>query len=164
MKARFRNCLNKNADIHIHVDKCFDKEVGKTLRECYLNYCNEKFVEGQDFNYFKNQLDLFPLIFEKASNLNQLVSLQLYLDNQLVALNYSILDETYLYDYICYRNTNPELDKRSLGTYAILQNIKWLLDNYHNTSLYYDLASEFSYKKQFIPENNTTQYIKHIFE
>jgi hypothetical protein len=157
-RSKFRNCLNRNQDLQIKITQEFNES---HLHKAYRDYCNSKFEDTFDFTYFKNQLELFPSVFETASRLGQLITLQIFLEDELVALNYSIFDGTCLYDYICYRETNPELEKRSLGTFAILKNIQFLLDNHKaTTNLYYDLASEFSYKKQFLPYDSSNQYIK----
>jgi len=165
-RSKFRNCLNRNNDVDAVITNKYDVCGGDVLRQSYMNYCDERFEEGQDFIYFKNQLALFPQIFSVASQLDQLVTLQISLNGVLVALNYSIFIGDCLYDYICYREINEDLDKRSLGTLAILKNINWLLTHHSaRDKLYYDLASEFSYKKQFIPPYSSNyRYLKLSFD
>ena len=158
-RSKFKNYLNRNQDLQIKITKEFTES---NLHKTYKDYCNSKFDATFDFIYFKNQLNLFPIMFETASSLGQLITLQVFMEGKLIALNYSIFDGTCLYDYICYRETNSELEKRSIGTFAILKNIQFLLDETHKatTNIYYDLASEFSYKKQFLPYGSNNQYIK----
>jgi arginyl-tRNA--protein-N-Asp/Glu arginylyltransferase len=65
----------------------------------------------------------------------------------LIAINYSIIEGDTVYDYICYRN--PLLSDHSLGIFAILENIKYVQKRYPECK-YYDLASEFDYKRKFV--------------
>ena len=155
-RSKLRNCLNRNQDIKVLLTQEYDIEGGEDLRQNYIRYCMIKFDESEDLSYFKTQLEIFPRLFETAEKLGQLVTLQIRLDNELVALNYSILEGNCLYDYICYRETcSEEADRRALGILAILKNLEWCLTLPAN-ELYYDLASEFSYKRQFIPMFSST--------
>lgn len=150
-RSKLRNCLNRNLDVEIIVTDSYDVEGGVDLRQHYEKYCFDRFVDAPDFSYFQNQLSIFPELFDTAARLGQLITLQMRLDGQLVGLNYSILSDNCLYDYICYRETACDLEKKALGILAILKNIQWVLQH-HQGELYYDLASEFSYKRQFIPD------------
>ena len=150
-RSKFRNCLNRNQDIEVIISHEKDVEGGDIVIKNYMDYCT-RFEEGEEFSYFQNQLAIFPKLFEVATRLGELIILQLRLDGELVALNYSLLENGCLYDYICYRDVSEELDKRSLGIFAILKNIEYVLR--YKQELYYDLASEFSYKRQFIPDHS----------
>lgn len=153
-RSKFRNCLNRNQDILVSPVTIYkDDSSSMAVRESYMTYCAERFEGTEDLSYFQNQLSIFPNLFHVAEQHRQLTVLELRLDGRLVAINYSVIDGNCLYDYICYRETDEDLEKRSLGIFAILKNIeRMLLQNKVGQEAYYDLASEFSYKKQFLPE------------
>ena len=92
-------------------------------------------------------MKVFPLIFDAARKNGQLVTLQFYLGDDLIAVNYSVITGDTVCDYICYRN--PSLISRSLGLFAILENINYI-QKHHPECKYYDLASEFDYKSKFL--------------
>jgi CelD/BcsL family acetyltransferase involved in cellulose biosynthesis len=120
-----------------------DEDDFLALKNSYQTYCKERYNDV----FFNRQMKLFPIVFEKAAEMGKLITLKCYLEEKLVAVNYSIIEGDTVYDYICYRN--PVLSDRSLGIFAILENIKHVQKRYPDCK-YYDLASEFDYKRKFV--------------
>jgi hypothetical protein len=145
-RSKLRNCLNRNDDIKVIVGEPANGEFAN-LKSLYHTHCLERYKDSNELCYFQYQMGIFPAIFEKAQELGQLVVLKFYLEDRLVAVNYSILDDDSVYDYICYRD--PSLTSRSLGLFAILENIRYIQEH-HPECKYYDLASGFEYKSKFL--------------
>lgn len=145
-RSKLRNSLNRNVDIKV-VRGEPEGENFEILKQTYLNHCYEHYQDSKDLNWFRYQMQVFPQIFKVAADLGQLLPLKFYLNDELVAVNYCIVIGDSAYDYICYRN--PEFKDRSLGIFAILENIRYIQANYKEC-IYYDLASEFEYKSKFL--------------
>lgn len=144
-RSTLRNIINRNADITV-VPKEPELKAFQKISGIYYDYCVENFTAD-----LQCQLYMFPEIFKTASELRKLVALSFYLGEDLVAANYGILSEggKCFCDYICYRNSQDEtLKKRSLGIFAIIENLKYVQERFG--CQWYDLASDFDYKKQFI--------------
>lgn len=153
-RYHFRRYLVRNSDLTVEVSGKRDIRGGNALMQEYQQYCMDKFDNTPFMVYFKNQLEIFPKLFETAERLGQLVALGIRSDcGELVALNYSIFEGDCVYDYICYRA--PRLERRALGIFAILKNIEYALSRVKCGELYYDLAAEFDYKKQFLTSNSS---------
>ena len=157
-RSKLKNCINRNLDTQITADTSYEVDGGDALQQRYLDYCDCKYRDSPEFPYFQNQLVILPSVFRKAEQLGQLLTIQVRLDKQLIALNYSIFIDDCLYDYVCYRDDS--FLERSLGTFAILKNIHalLLLNHQQKKSLFYDLASGFSYKKQFLTSSSANFY------
>ena len=145
-RSKLRNCLNRNEDIRVVIGEPVNGEFN-TLKEVYQDHCYEKYKKSNEICYFLYQLKVFPLIFDSARKSGQLIVLRFYLEDTLVAVNYSIKNGDTICDYICYRD--PSLVSRSLGLFAILENIRHIQEH-HPECKYYDLASEFDYKSKFL--------------
>lgn len=145
-RSKLRNCLNRNEDVKVVAGEPVNGEF-TNLKADYHAYCLERYKDSNELCYFQYQMNIFPAIFQKAQELGQLIVLRFYLEEKLVAVNYSIIDNDSVYDYICYRD--PSLTSRSLGLFAILENIRYIQEH-HPECKYYDLASEFDYKSKFL--------------
>lgn len=145
-RSKLRNCLNRNADIEVREGEPSGEEFER-LCLAYKDHCIDRYKESNELCYFKYQMKVFPQIFKKAKELGQLQVLSFYLEGRLVAVNYSVLEDDSVYDYICYRD--PSLTARSIGIFAILENIRFIQKN-HPECKFYDLASEFDYKSRFL--------------
>lgn len=143
-RSTLKNIINKNEDIRVEAKEPEREAFGK-IEKMYFDYCVENFTED-----LQCQLYMFPEIFKTASELRKLVALSFYLEEGLAAVNYGILNDrgNSFSDYICYRNCeDSDLRKRSLGIYAIIENIKYIQEL---GCEWYDLASDFDYKRQFV--------------
>ena len=145
-RSKLRNCLNRNSDVIVVANEPCDIELEK-LKNVYKEHCLDRYKDSNELCYLQYQMKVFPSIFKKAKELGQIIVLSFYIENILVASNYSIIDNDTVYDYICYRD--PTIPNRSLGLFAILENIKYVKENYPKCN-YYDLASEFEYKNKFL--------------
>lgn len=144
-RSTFKNISNRNSDIEVVAEEP-EPEAFKKISKIYYDYCVENFTQD-----LQCQLYMFPEIFKTACQFGKLVVLSFYLKGELIAVNYGILNEdnTCFCDYICYRNSEDlDLKKRSLGIFAILENIKHIQEKYGCE--WYDLASDFEYKKPFV--------------
>lgn len=167
LKKKYRHDLKRtwriNADVEVIAGSQLRwNEIQGVLRH-HLEYWqqkNEAISEGY-VSYSRDKIFTDLLLIRRAEEMGKLIALYFYLNNELVAANFSVRRELErVDDYMCLRNCQPHLAQRGLGIFAILRNIE------HCRQLgirYYDLSSCMAeYKKKFI--NMETLYYYMVYD
>ena len=140
-----------NSDVKVISDDRLHEDKIRPLLECYLNYWRQKNGSAsEDYNrYSRDKILIDLLLMRRAEELGKLIAMYFYLDEELVAANFSVKrEQDRVDDYMCLRNGREHLASRGLGIFAILKNIE------HCRELgtrYYDLSSCLrDYKRKFV--------------
>ena len=155
LSSKRRKALLKNerlnSDLNVKISPHVDEKEIAELTERYIQYwliknaSNGKLLEVDSRE--KIEMDLFLL--KRAEACGKLIALYIYDKNKLIAVNFSVRREKdRVDDYICMRDTDEQYSHRSLGIYAIIENIKYcrkLGIRYYDLS---DFAAD--YKMKFV--------------
>lgn len=138
-----KRIMNKNQDIKIVINRIEQDN----YYPLYQRYINQRHHDGSMFPPNKEQYESF-LTQDVAKQL----FIELWLDNQLVTV--AVTDEVSNALSALYTFYAPELDERSLGTYAILCQIKqakMLGKPYLYLGYQIDACSKMNYKAKYYP-------------
>ncbi|MGJ8680720.1 arginyltransferase [Paraglaciecola sp.] len=134
---------NKNKDITIKVS---DKDKPEYY-PLYESYINQRHADGSMFPASRPQYDGFII-----SPWDNALFIEFYVLDELIGV--AVTDEMPHSLSALYTFFKPEEDKRSLGTYAILQQIE-LAKSLNKTYLYLgyqiDACAKMNYKQKFLP-------------
>lgn len=151
--ALMRN-FRENVDLKIQVvNRILDNEI-RELAEKYIQYWEIKNAlngNGGEVDSREKIMIDFQLL-RRAEEMGKLIALHFYLNDKLIAVNYSVRREAHrVDDYLCLRDNDEVYARRGLGIYAILKNMEYCRQQ---GIRYYDL-SDFpaAYKRKFINTN-----------
>jgi len=137
-----RRCLKKNNDLTTHLVDARFKEEYFLLYQCYLN---NRHQDGSMSNPTREDFNSFLLNDWKAC-----IFIESRLDGRLI--NVAVVDILPAGTSAVYTFFEPEQSKRSLGTFAVLQQI-WLSQLYHLPHVYLgywiDGHPKMDYKRNF---------------
>jgi hypothetical protein len=147
----FRRTWKMNADVNVVADNRLREDKIRYLLKQYLDYWRQKngSVSENYIRYSSDKILTDLLLMRRAEELGRLIVLYFYLEEQLVAANFSVRREgDRVDDYLCLRNSQEHLSSRGLGIFAILRNIEHCRQN---GIKYYDLSSCLGdYKRKFV--------------
>jgi len=140
-----------NSDVKVFADDRLREDKIRPLLECYLDYWRQKNGSASEEyrRYSRDKILTDLLLMRRAEELGKLIALYFYLEDDLVAANFSVRrEQDRVDDYVCLRNGREHLASRGLGIFAILKNIEHCRDL---GIRYYDLSSCLhDYKRKFV--------------
>lgn len=150
-RHNLKRTLQINGDIRVEIDDRVRWEGIKDILKSQLNYWLTKngTTDKTYYRYSRDKISCTLMLMDRASKMSKLIALYFYLDNKLVAANFSVRrEQNRVDDYLCLRDCREEQNWRGLGIFAILKNMEFC----RNLGIrYYDLSSCVSeYKKKFI--------------
>lgn len=141
IEKNLRRILRINGDLEVVAHgQVLRDEIAPVLRS-QLGYWLEKknAADETEYSYSRDKIHTDLLLMERAAEMNRLKALYIYERKQLVAANFAVKrGSSGIDDYLCLRDCSEAQKKRSLGIFAILQNMR------HCRELgirYYDLSA-----------------------
>jgi len=162
-RKHLRANLRRNEDIRHEVDDRIRWPEIRGILDIHLQYWQER-CGGPDTAYYaysRDKIHCDLALLGRAEEMGRLVALYFFLDETLVAANFSVRrEQDRVDDYLCLRDSTEAHAARGLGILAILRNME------HCRSLgirYYDLgAGTNPYKQQF--KNITSCYYAYTYD
>lgn len=155
LKKKYRHDMRRtwklNSDVNVIADNRIQEGKIKALLERYLDYWRGRngSVSEEYVRYSRDKILTDLVLMKRAEELDKLIALYFYLEDELVAANFSVERERIrVDDYLCLRNNQDRFSSRGLGIFAILKNIEHCR---LSGIKYYDLSSCLDdYKRKFV--------------
>lgn len=160
-RKEFRRVRRLNQDLSIESDQVVRRdEINGILRSQLDYWLKKKGAESESvYSYSRDKIQTDLLLMERAAEMKKLVALYFYEGQRLAAANFSVRrGPDGVDDYLCLRDCSQAMKKRSLGVFAILENI----DRCRSLGMrFYDLSACMAPYKQMII--NTDFFHYHLY-
>jgi len=147
-----------NADLITERDHVVRREEIAGILRSQLDYwVRKKNASSEDeYSYSRDKIHTDLKLMERAAEMGKLMSLYFYEGKQLIAANFSVRrGKNGVDDYLCLRDCSETQKRRSLGIFAILENMNFCRDQ---GLCFYDLSACMAPYKESLINTQMTHY------